>query len=260
MPGRTKTLTGICLCLMVLVGFAACAGPAKEARPVTSSPMCTDVFVEVRGREPPRAGTVTLSIKASVKTPTREHFLLEKRTPPPEKGGYPFELNVDGQEIIWKVEGKPELTPISDERGRTPEGGEGIRYVLDKTIRLAPGTHHVVFGVPYDDYWTEVKLFFKRGHHARPGVQARLFPGPQGLSDLPPRHHEDPGHPGRNPSQIGARRVKGRANRSGVLHCLAFWPYFLRYTKSDGEKPLPLAGLAHAASTPKSSSTSSSPL
>lgn len=123
--------------------------------------MRTDVFSEIKGKQPPPAGTVDLTIKASVKTPTHEHFLLESRTPPPAENGYLFELNIDGQEIVWKVEGVLEETPISDEKGRTPEGGEGIRYILDKKIRLAPGAHHVVFGVPYDDYYTEVKMSLK---------------------------------------------------------------------------------------------------
>ncbi len=40
-----------------------------------------------------------------------------------------------------------------------------MRYVLEKTIRLAPGPHHVVFGVPYDDYYTEVKVSLSPGEH-----------------------------------------------------------------------------------------------
>ena len=70
---------------------------------------------------------------------------------------------MDGQEIIWKVPGTLERRPVSGPEGRLPEGSEGIRYVLDKTIRLAAGPHHVVFGVLYDDYYTEVKISLKEG-------------------------------------------------------------------------------------------------
>jgi len=52
-----------------------------------------------------------------------------------------------------RVKGSLVNTPVSGPEGRLPEGGEGMRYVLDKTIRLAAGPHHVVFGVPYDDYY-----------------------------------------------------------------------------------------------------------
>jgi hypothetical protein len=160
---RTRRLFGILLSLFLLIGLAGCAGEGKQTKPQTLQGVRMDVFSEVRGVQPPPAGTVDLTIKASVKTPTHEHFLLESRTPPPTEGGYPFELNIDGQEIVWKVEGILEKTPISDEKGRTPEGGEGIRYNLDKKIRIAPGVHHVVFGVLYDDYYTEVKVSLKEG-------------------------------------------------------------------------------------------------
>jgi hypothetical protein len=106
---------------------------------------------------------VHLTLKASVKTPTPEHYLLESRPQPPLNEGFPFELEVDGQEIIWRVKGSLVNTPVSGPEGRLPEGGEGMRYVLDETIRLAAGPHHVVFGVPYDDYYTEVKMSLKEG-------------------------------------------------------------------------------------------------
>ncbi|MGA2959682.1 MAG: hypothetical protein ABSF48_28700 [Thermodesulfobacteriota bacterium] len=159
----TRKLGGIYLSLLLLMILAGCAGEGKQTKPQAIQRMRTDIFFEGKGEQPPPAGTVDLTIKASVKIPTREHFLLESRTPPPTEGGYPFELNIGGQEIVWKVEGTLEKTPISDEKGRTPEGGEGIRYVLGKKIRLAPGAHHVVFGVPYDDYYTEVKVSLKEG-------------------------------------------------------------------------------------------------
>ena len=161
MLNKRGGLVSFCSSLVFLIGIAGCAGEGKQTKPQAIQGMHTDVFSEVKGEQPPPPGTVDLTIKASVKTPTREHFLLESRTPPPAEGGYLFELNIDGQEIVWKVEGVLEKTPISDEKGRTPEGGEGIRYILDKKIRLAPGAHHVVFGVPYDDYYTEVKVSLK---------------------------------------------------------------------------------------------------
>jgi hypothetical protein len=157
---RTRDLVSFLLGLVLLIGLSGCAAEGKRTKP---QGMRTDIFSEVKGKQPPPAGAVDLTIRASAKIPTREHFLLESRIPPPTEGGYPFELNIDGQESVWKVEGILEKTPISDEKGRTPEGGEGIRYILDKKIRLAPGAHHVVFGVPYDDYYTEVKASLKEG-------------------------------------------------------------------------------------------------
>jgi hypothetical protein len=123
----------------------------------------TDVFTEVKDQEPPPEGTVDLTIKGSIKTPPEGYYLYGSRTPS-GKEGYPFELNIDGQEIIWKIEGKEEITPRYDENGRRiPEGGQGIRYVLNKKIRLKPGPHHVMFGLPLEDFYTEVKVILKEG-------------------------------------------------------------------------------------------------
>jgi hypothetical protein len=148
-------LTGIAL----MAALGGCYGTAKPV----SAPQRTTVFTEVKEALPPPEGMVHLTLKASVKTPTPEHYLLESRPQQPLDEGFPFELEVDGQEIIWKVKGTLEKTPLSGPEGRLPEGGDGMRYVLDRTIRLAAGPHHVVFGVPYDDYYTEVKISLEEG-------------------------------------------------------------------------------------------------
>lgn len=97
------------------------------------------MFTEVKDTLPLSEGMVDLTVKAAFKTPTPEHYLLESKSQKPLKEGFPFELEVDGQEIIWNVQGTLEKTPVSGPEGRLPEGGEGIRYLLDKTIRLAAG-------------------------------------------------------------------------------------------------------------------------
>ena len=159
MQKRTESLKGICLIIIFLFAFWGCGGGEKILRPQGAR---SDVFTEARNSIPPPQGTVSLEVRASVKTPTPEHYLLESKTPPQVKDGYPFELEIDGQEIIWKEKGNLEKTPISGEQGRLPEGGEGIRYVLDRTIYLAPGPHHIVFGLPADDFYTEVKASLKK--------------------------------------------------------------------------------------------------
>jgi hypothetical protein len=70
---------------------------------------------------------------------------------------------VDGQEVIWKVTGSLEKPPVFGPQGRLPEGGEGVRYEFVKTISLAAGSHHIVFGVPLDDYYTEIRVSLKEG-------------------------------------------------------------------------------------------------
>ncbi len=117
-----------------------------------------------RTNNPLKKGLVDVAIKASIKTSPEGYYLFEPRTTPRKKDGYSFELEIDGQEIVWNVEGKPENTPRWDENGeRIPEGGQGTRYTLDKKIRLKPGFHHVVFGLPDEDYYTEVKVSLRKG-------------------------------------------------------------------------------------------------
>lgn len=159
----TRMLISVLIGIAFLIGLAGCGGAVKQITPESQN-MRTDVFVEVKDQQPPPEGTVDLTIKASIKTPPEGYYLFEGRTPPQKNDGYPFELEIGGQEILWKVEGKPEITPRWDAKGeRIPEGGDGIRYVLDKKIRLRPGLHHVVFGLPQEDYYTEVKISLKTG-------------------------------------------------------------------------------------------------
>jgi hypothetical protein len=160
---RMKILTSVFIGIALLIGLGGCGGAVKQIT-AESQGMRTDVFIEVKGQQPFPKGAVDLTIKAYIKTPPEGYYLFGERTHPQGKDGYPFELNIDGQEIVWGVQGKPEITPRWDENGRIiPEGGEGIRYVLEKKIRLKPGFHHVVFGLPDENYYTEVKVSLREG-------------------------------------------------------------------------------------------------
>jgi len=159
----TDRLINICLSLALLTGLGGCGTTGKQTIGKAQM-MSTGVFTEVQGDEFPPQGTVDLVIKASIKKHVKGHYLLESKTIPEEKDGYPFLLNIDGQAIIWKVEGKLDVTPMYNENGRRiPEGGRGIRYVLDKKIRLKPEPHHVLFGLTYEEYYTEVDISLREG-------------------------------------------------------------------------------------------------
>ena len=160
---RTRILISVFTGMALLIGLGGCGGAVKQIT-AESQGMRTDVFIEVKDQQPFAKEAVDLTIRASIKTPPEGYYLFGERTHPQGKDGYPFELNIDGQEIVWGMQGKPEITPRWDENGRIiPEGGEGIRYVLDKKIRLRPGFHHVVFGLPDENYFTEVKVSLREG-------------------------------------------------------------------------------------------------
>lgn len=158
---RTRMLKSVFIGIALLIGLGGCGGAPKQIRAKSQS-MVTDVFTEIRDQQPPPKETVDLTIKASIKTPPEGYYLLESSSH--VKEGYPFLFNIDGQAVAWKVEGKSEITPRWDENGRIiPEGGQGIRYFLDKKIRLRPGSHHLFFGLPDEKYYTEVEISLKEG-------------------------------------------------------------------------------------------------
>jgi len=124
----------------------------------------TDVFEEVGEKDTVRRGYALLEIRASIKTHTEGFYLLESRDSLHGKKGYPFVLNIDGQAVVWKVDGREETIPIHFEKGgRNPEGGTGVRYEIRKKIRLAAGPHRMFFGLPAEDYYREFDVTLKEG-------------------------------------------------------------------------------------------------
>ena len=125
----------------------------------------TDVFEEVGEKDTVRRGYALLEIRASIKTHTEGFYLLESRDSLHGKKGYPFVLNIDGQAVVWKVDGREETIPIHFEKGgRNPEGGTGVRYEIRKKIRLAAGPHRMFFGLPAEDYYREFDVTLKEGN------------------------------------------------------------------------------------------------
>jgi hypothetical protein len=115
-----------------------------------------DVFSEADEKGAIPNGYADLEISASIKTHVEGFYPLESKDSLHGKKGYPFVLNVDGQAVVWKVDGREETIPPYFERGgRNPEGGTGIRYVVRKKIRLAAGSHRLYFGLPAEDYYRE---------------------------------------------------------------------------------------------------------
>jgi len=123
-----------------------------------------DVFEEVGEKDTVPRGYALLEFRASIKTHTEGFYLFESRDSLHGKKNYPFVLNIDGQAVVWKVDGREETIPIHFEKGgRNPEGGTGVRYEIRKKIRLAAGAHRVFFGLPAADYYREFDVTLKEG-------------------------------------------------------------------------------------------------
>jgi hypothetical protein len=124
----------------------------------------SDVFEEVGEKDTVSREYVLLEIRASIKTHTEGFYHLESRDSLHGKKGYPFVLNIDGQAVVWKVDGQEDTIPIHFEKGgRNPEGGTGVRYEIRKIIRLAAGAHRVFFGLPAEDYYREFDVMLTAG-------------------------------------------------------------------------------------------------
>lgn len=145
-------IINIMIAITAVLILAGCVSSTKEfARRTTSTR--TDVFVEgpAEGNSP--AGFVDLVIKASIKNPLKSGSA-------PGANGYPFLLNIDGQAVLWTVDGQEETSPLykNGSANRDPDAGVGLLYRLEKKIRLAAGPHKIVFGLPNKDYISEFKV------------------------------------------------------------------------------------------------------
>jgi hypothetical protein len=153
---------------LVLLFLAALVGCSPAARMITEKSLGerTDIFTETTDTGAPPHGFSDVVVKATLKTHHEGHYLLERRHDPHGKPEYRFMLNIDGQAAVWKVDGKKEDLPTSDEHGKTsinPDAGKGIKYVLEKRLRFRPGSHTISFGLPADNYLLERTVTMKEG-------------------------------------------------------------------------------------------------
>jgi hypothetical protein len=162
---RRMSVLCILLPLMILVALTGCGTAAKEIQ-MRSRSERTGVFTEINKAAPPVQGFVDVTIKASIKTHLVGYYVLESRDSVHGKQGYPFLINIDGQAATWTAEGKKHSLPLYDKDGKTshnPDAGEGIKYILEKKIRLRAGVHKVFLGLSADDYFKEVEITLEEG-------------------------------------------------------------------------------------------------
>lgn len=160
---KINQLGNLTLCAIVVVVLGACATAQNEIM-LKQNSTATGVFREVQNEEPRYKGTGDLLITASIKTPVAGYHFFETKTHLHGKPGYPFLLNIDGQAVVWKAAGVTEdaMQPgWAQEAG--PEAGPGVRYVVEKRIRLAPGSHTVFFALPEEDYFTQNVIRLEEG-------------------------------------------------------------------------------------------------
>jgi hypothetical protein len=153
----------ILLSALLISLLSGCGSALKEINAKSLSTR-SDVFVEIKNDEAIPSGYSDVIIKVSIKTPSTGYYLWESKDSFSGKPGFPFVFNIDGQAAVWKIDGQEEIASPYDEKGeRTPDGGIGIRYILNKKIRLITGSHKLFLGVPGDEYAREFVIFVKDG-------------------------------------------------------------------------------------------------
>ena len=150
--------------VLLLTVLAGCGASAKMITAKSQSER-TDVFTEISGNEAASTGFANVLITANIKTHLEGYYSGESPTSAHGKEVYPFLVNIDGQAVLWKVEGKKHELPLYVDgiTSRDPEAGSGMKYVLEKNVQLAAGTHKVFFGLPEEPYYTRVDISVTSG-------------------------------------------------------------------------------------------------
>jgi hypothetical protein len=158
---EVKAYISVVLLLTILSG---CGAAAKMITAKSQSER-TDVFMEVSGNEAAPAGFADVLITANIKTHLEGYYAGEYETSSHGKKAYPFLFNIDGQTVLWKVAGSKHELPLYVDglTSRDPEAGKGMKYVLERKIRLAAGAHKVFFGLPEEPYYTIADISVKSG-------------------------------------------------------------------------------------------------
>jgi len=119
----------------------------------------TDVFQEIHSAEALAQNFADLKIKVQFKIHEKGYYLLEGRDSIPDNTKCSFLFNIDGQAVTWEAPGIKENTPQYDDHGmQIPDGGAGIRFALEKRIRLNPGQHKIFFAIPRYGYYERFEI------------------------------------------------------------------------------------------------------
>jgi hypothetical protein len=104
-----------------------------------------------------------LLIKAWIKIPKKETYLINKKPPRNENSEYPFVLNINSQGVLWAVNCTFDEQSFYAYNKTNPEGGNGLMCRLKKRIRLKSGSYRVYFGLPEEEFETEVAISLADG-------------------------------------------------------------------------------------------------
>jgi hypothetical protein len=159
-----KRFTKLVIAITIGSALAGCGATTKMIDQMSQGAR-TDVFVEISSEGPVPSGFAGMIIRASLKTPYEGYYPLESKRSAHGKAVYPFLVNIDDQAVLWQVQGrKHEIPRYTDGKtSRDPEAGGGMKYMLEKKVRLAAESHKVFFGLPDEPYYTTADISVKSG-------------------------------------------------------------------------------------------------
>ncbi len=179
-----KTFTGVLLLGALLAG---CTSAVSQRISALSADERADAFREVSKESAVLSGSAGLIIKAEIKTHYEDYYLLESKKSPHGKPQYPLLVNIDGQHVMWEMQGIRDDTVVYDNRGQeTPEGGKGMKYTLEKKLVLTPGRHRLAVALPGDDYIEEIGISLSEGSNI---LEFKPIYAPGGIGHHPNFRH-----------------------------------------------------------------------
>ncbi len=180
-------------CLAILVWLlCGCSSIITQGTITCNYEWRNGPITEVSSLTAPTPGMVDLLIRASIKTHIEGFYPLESDSAH-GKTEFPFVLVIDDMKFEWKDMGLREVLPWCDEKGnRVAEGGEGIRYSMERKFLLNPGLHRIILKLPTEKRAITVPVELTtdavpyilefRAVHSTPG--SRTFGFMHGVTDL----------------------------------------------------------------------------
>jgi hypothetical protein len=144
---------------IILSGFiiGCTTGTAVRGQICSTSAEQGNIFEELEDGNPVPGWSI-LIIRASIKTPREGYYLFESKHSLHGKSEYPFVFNIGGQGVTWMAKGKPDTQQKIIDSKRNPEGGEGVKYLLDKRIKLKPGSYKIYLGLTEENFQKEIDI------------------------------------------------------------------------------------------------------
>jgi hypothetical protein len=149
--------------LLITLALFGCAHVTRERIMQRASEKAFS-FEEINEKESQISeGYSELLIKASIKIPQKEFYLIKTRPLRDENSQYPFVLNINGQGVLLMVNCTLDKQETYINNKRNPEGGEGFICPLEKRLRLKSGYYKVYLGLPEEEFETEVAISLADG-------------------------------------------------------------------------------------------------